>query len=213
MSNFLVNHQDVHVAGIAVACACVAAVVWYLFLRKKAVQLIPGIPVVPANSRWLGFTQWGETSILFPFLEKYGPIAQFVSYGHHVVVLSDPALAKKAMRDITGKGFFHNPNPSVIELNTFNAQTGPDWQKRRNAFRRAFSTTCLRAHMGSISRITTAIADSLEGKCDSGEIFRIDDVFQCLTIEIISKMAFEMDVSAEKADHLRRALQSIFEVR
>ena len=110
------------------------------------------------------------------------------------------------------KGFFHNPNPSVIETNTFNAQTGPEWQKRRSAFRRAFSTSCLRHHLNSISHITTAIADILEAKCDSQEIFRIDDVFQCLTIEIICKMAFEMDLTPEKTERVREALQSIFEV-
>ena len=134
--------QD-NVFAVVVAAVCLVASALYLKQRKNN-RILPGIPVVPPNSWLLGFTNWGRTDILFPFLEKFGPVAQYMSHGHHVVVLADPILAKKALKDIHGKGFFHNPNPSVIETNTFNAQTGPEWQKRRSAFRRAFSTSCLR---------------------------------------------------------------------
>jgi hypothetical protein len=97
----------------------------------------------------------------------------------------------------------------------------------RTTFRKAFSTMCLRHHLDSIAEITAACGASLEAAAAAAEaaaaspdntntttpaVVRIDDVFQSLTIEIICKLAFEMDVSRERSSELRVTFQSIFEV-
>jgi hypothetical protein len=128
MSAAVAGLDTQHVVAL---CVCLAGAYYFLFRQKAPSGLIPGVPVVPSNSKTLGFTKFGDVGTLFPFIEAHGPLVQFSSYGRHVLVINDPALARKAWRDVNGKGFFHNPNPAVIETNTFNAQTGPEWHKRR----------------------------------------------------------------------------------
>lgn len=203
------DFNNISIALVSVFCLGVA---WF-YLRKKKDFILPNIPVIPSTSSLFGLTKYGSIDIMFPAIEKDGPILQFTCFGRHVVVVNDPVLARKALRDVHGKGFFQNPNPHVIELNTFNVDTGPEWTKRRNTFRKAFSTMCLRLHVNSITTIVNRIADVLDKACDTKQVVRIDDVFQQLTIEIICKMAFELDISDEKSSELSEAFKSIFEVQ
>ena len=209
-SILMLDILDSYKLSIVVAVVCIAF--GLLVARKRKQTPFPRIPLIPSNSKLLGFTAFSRIDIVFPFIESFGAIAQFFSYGHHVVIITEPAVAKRALRDINGKGFFHNPNPTVIEPNTFNAQTGPEWQKRRGAFRKAFSNMCLRKQMESITSIVDGMMNKLQTYCDTGEVIRIDDIFSSLTIQVITKIAFGMDISDERSEELRRAFESIFEV-
>lgn len=191
--------------------ACIIAAAWFL-TRRKGVSLFPQIPFVSANSMLLGFTKWNDEKFMLKLMEREGPLVQCFSYGYHLLIINDPILAKKALKDIHGKGFFHNPNPHVIGSNTFNVDTGPEWSKRRNMFRKAFSTLCLRYHVSSVSSVVSKITEYLSLAAKEHLPVKIDDVLQQLTIEVICKMAFEMDLNHTESGDLRKTFQSIFEV-
>mmetsp|Transcript_14871 Transcript_14871/g.22365 ORF Transcript_14871/g.22365 Transcript_14871/m.22365 type:complete len:458 (+) Transcript_14871:45-1418(+) len=197
---------------VAVFCV-IGSICIYIYVRQTSLSPVPLLPHIPSNSILFGFTKFGNESLVYRLMEDKGPIQQFISYGRRVILISDPHLARKALRDIHGKGIFHNPNPSVIETNTFNVETGQEWQKRRSSFRKAFSTLCLKNHISSVSSISASACDEIDKYCQSNQVLKIDVLFQRLTLEIICKVAFEMDLSKERCEYLHDALKSLFEER
>jgi cytochrome P450 len=114
------------------------------------------------------------------------------------------------MFDHLFQGFFHNATPKIVPDSIFSVDTGPEWQLRRNAFRKAFSNMSLRAHTPSITKLNEKLCRFMEEKAKSGEIFAIDDAFTELTIGVICEVAFEMDAKA--FDHTSGYCQRIDEV-
>ena len=127
-------------------------------------------------------------------INEKGPIVQFSVMNRKILFIADKTLARTALRDITGKGYFHNATPNIVADSTFSIDTGPEWTVRRNCFRKAFSTSCLKAHMSTITRVNEELRLYIDKAAASGKIIKIDDVFQQLTIGIICEVAFEMNI-------------------
>lgn len=121
-------------------------------------------------------------------------LLQFFFMNHKILVIGDKKLAKIALKEINGKGFFHNPTPTFVTSGIFSLDTGPEWQQRRSAFRKAFSLSSLRYHTNSVTRLNAKLRGVLDRAAENGEIVKIDDIFTQLTVGVICELAFEMDV-------------------
>jgi cytochrome P450 len=186
-------------------------------IRKYfAPKYIPGIPILKPNSV-LGFTLISNQYVMKEYVEKYGSLLQFQLFGKHVILINDKVLAKKALRDVKGKGYFHNPKPSIIRKSTFTLDTGPDWQMRRNIFRKAFSNACLRTQISVMSQTINKLLVHLDTIALSGDAVMIDEVFIQLTIGVICNLGFDLDVKAldstsNTCTHMNDTLKTVFKV-
>lgn len=154
-------------------------------------------------------------------LKEKGPLVQFKVAGQKVLFIADKTIARAVLRDIHGKGYpFHNITPKLVPDNTFSLDTGPEWTKRRSAFRKAFSTTCLKAHIETVKKMSDRLVDYLNAHIstdDKKEIVTIVDAFIQLTVGIICEVAFEMNVNAfdenlSYATKLHQALKNVTKV-
>jgi hypothetical protein len=156
-------------------------------------------------------------------LHSWIGVCSFIVFGCSFLwgFVVDKELARKALRDVVGKGFFHNSTPKNTASSIFSFDTGPDWTLRRTTFRKAFSTVCLKAHMSTITQLSgrmvrhleKTISETRNGDCT----VRIDDIFLQLTIGVICEVAFEMNVNAfeESSDygkHMDGILKELFKV-
>ena len=81
----------------------------------------------------------------------------------------------------------------------FNIETGPHWQLRRNAFKHSFSMSFLRNFHGIIRGLSEEVVDILDEKISVGRApVPVDVLFGQLTIDVICKVGFGMDIHALK---------------
>jgi hypothetical protein len=211
--------NDATTFGLKVFLSSVALSTRYYYYFSNEPWLA-GIPVLEADSV-LGFTKLNNDVAIMKTLREKGPLVQCRSFGRNLLFVLDKELARKALRDVVGKGFFHNSTPKNTASSIFSFDTGPDWTLRRTTFRKAFSTVCLKAHMSTITQLSgrmvrhleKTISETRNGDCT----VRIDDIFLQLTIGVICEVAFEMNVNAfeESSDygkHMDGILKELFKV-
>jgi hypothetical protein len=182
---------------VALALAvCVGSLsVAYLLYARSNKKWLPGVSVI--QDHWLlGIQNFVDAAKMKKILEERGKnlLVQFSFMNLKVLVIGDKALAKVALKEINGKGFFHNPTPSFVTSGIFSYDTGPEWQARRSAFRKAFSISSLRFHTSSVSRMNEKLRTVLETAASSGEVLKMDQIFTQLTVGVICELAFELDV-------------------
>jgi cytochrome P450 len=204
------NHE-----GITLFLGSVAlGTLYYYFFPNM--PWLPGIPIQEANSI-LGYTKLTNEQATQKMLREKGPLVQYKAFGRNLLFIADKKLAKTVLRDVTGKGFFHNSTPKLTTSSTFSFDTGPEWSRRRSAFRKAFSTNCLKAHMSTITQLSGRMGRYLQRFADQNEVVSIDDVFLQLTIGVICEVAFEMNVNAfedssDYGKHMDGVLKELFKV-
>jgi cytochrome P450 len=160
---------------------------------------LPNVPIQESSSFLFGYTKFLQEKTTRKMLADKGPVVQFQVFGRKVLFIADKNLARAALRDITGKGYpFHNLTPKLVPFSLFSIDTGPEWTLRRSTFRKAFSTTCLKAHMATVKNMTERLVQYLEKRIEAhpNEVIRLDDVFIQLTLGVICEVAFEMNVNA-----------------
>jgi cytochrome P450 len=201
-------------ASIFFGLAAVSCFYHYYFPPLKWLK---GIPVQEPNSI-IGYTDFTNEKAAKKMLREKGPLAQYQVLGRQVLAIADKELARAALRDITGKGFFHNPTPDLVPSTIFSSDTNSDWTRRRSIFRKAFSTLSLKAHMPTISRMNESLCHHLEKLADKGEVACVDDIFTQFTIGVICQVAFEMDVDVfgdhcHYGEEIVTVISDVFKVR
>lgn len=191
--------------------------VCYRIWKRVHFKPIQGIPVIKSDSFLNGFTNFRDEWTMTSIFEQYGPLVQSKLYGQNVLFIADPKLARLALRDVKGKGLFHNSNKIINALSTFSLDTGPEWQLRRNSFRSAFSNVSLKKHVSIVTSMTKKLKSVLGDAATTGETVKIDDLFTQLTIGVICEVAFDMDSQAfEKGStylsYVNNLLKHIFKV-
>jgi cytochrome P450 len=197
---------------VATALAICLPLLYFLFPKHK---WLPNIPI--KSDHWLvGLKGFDNGNVIHELVQKYGPLIQFSLYFHKILVIADKNLAKVALKEINGKGFFHNPTPDWVADSIFSFDTGPEWQKRRGMFRKAFSTSSLRYHTKSVVKLNEKLSQVLEKAAEKNEVVRIDDLFVQLTVGVICELAFELDVkvfdSSTNTLRVAEAIQELFKV-
>ena len=202
------------------AIALVVVILCFLLWKRKSFTPLPNIPVVKSDSFLNGFTKFRDQRKMQALFEQLGPVFQGKCYGHNILFVADPHVARVALREVKGKGFFHNANPQLNAPSTFSLDTGPEWQLRRNSFRRAFSTICLRAHTSIVTRMTQKLCSALDQAAahEEANIVKFDELFTQLTIGVICEVAFDLDSGAFEhgsctISHMDRVLKHIFQVQ
>jgi hypothetical protein len=167
----------------------------FLLVVKKQRSFLPLVPVI--QDHWLlGIANFIDAKKMRNILTTRGKdlLVQFSFMGHKILAIGDRQVAKVALKEITGKGFFHNPTPSFVTSGIFSLDTGPEWQQRRAAFRKAFSISSLRRHTTSVARLNEKMRTVLDRAAGSGEVIKIDNIFSQLTVGVICELAFELDI-------------------
>jgi cytochrome P450 len=206
------------VTAIVVVWVSLIMYACYFVWKRVSFKPIPGIPVVKHDSFLNGFTKFRDEWTMSSVFEKYGPLVQGKLYGENVLFIADPKLAKLALRDVKGKGLFHNSNKKINALSTFSLDTGPEWQLRRSSFRSAFSNVSLKKHVAIVTSMTKKLEAVLADAAGAGDTVKVDDLFTQLTIGVICEVAFDMDSQAfEKGSsyllYVNDLLKTIFKVR
>jgi hypothetical protein len=167
----------------------------FLLIVKRESFFLPNIPVI--KDHWLlGIQNFIDAKKMRNILTTRGRdgLVQFNFMGHKILVIGDKQVAKIALKEINGKGFFHNPTPSFVTSGIFSFDTGPEWQQRRSAFRKAFSMSALRRHTSSVVRLNEKLRTVLDRAAENLEVIKIDNIFSQLTVGVICELAFELDI-------------------
>lgn len=189
----------------------------YRLWKRLSFSPLSEIPIVPFDSFFMGFTKFRQEKTMVGMFEKLGLIFQGKCYGQNILFVADPKIARIALKEVKGKGFFHNANKKLNALSTFSLDTGPEWQLRRSNFRRAFSTVCLRTHVAIISSMTERLRSVLNAAALESETIKFDDLFTELTIGVICEVAFDMDSQAfekgsSQISYINNLLKDLFKV-
>lgn len=186
---------------------------YYFYILKS--NWLKNIPIIH-NSYFVGIRNFFNGQILQKIINKEGLLLQFLFFNKRILVISDKEIAKIALKEINGKGFFHNPTPSFVTDSIFSYDTGNEWQRRRSAFRKAFSTLSLRYHINSVIKMNQKLCNLLDKYSKTGEIVKVDRLFTQLTVGVICELAFELDVkvfeSTTNSLRIDDAMDELFKV-
>lgn len=187
------------VSFLVLICTLLLVYVGQFYQHRS--QFLKNVPVIESNTI-IGFTHFVKAKVMQTTMDNLGSLVQFTAFFRNILVVNDPVLAKNVLRDVKGKGLFHNFNDHVNPYNLFSFDTGPEWAKRRSMFRKSFSLSCLRTHVGAISKMTEKLESYLD-ECTSTETATthcVDDLFVELTIGVISEIAFNLDMHPFEGD-------------
>ena len=167
----------------------------------------------PTNREMLGQIRAIQTdplAFLHQLSKTYGPVASFRVFTTPVFVLSHPEAARhvlqeehrryskdtiqyNALASITGRGLLTND--------------GASWLRQRRLAQPAFS----RPRMQSLDQIVVPAAQRMLARWEayriSGEVLDIDAEMMRLTLEVVGKALFSIDLS-EEASQLTRAVMT-----
>ena len=173
----------------------------YLLSRAASwlVERMVDVPVVPDNS-WLGHRGLLEgrhcCESLLHWSNELGPVFQLVSCGRSFVVVSDPGLARTAMRELLSKGDLNQLKGALTRPNTLTLDTGARWKQRRSRLHPAFAAGALVGVEAERAVLAEArhLSDALIALADSGHTLRMDDMFGRLVLSAISKVVFGVEL-------------------
>ncbi|XP_064630463.1 cytochrome P450 3A4-like isoform X1 [Lineus longissimus] len=156
-----------------------------LFLGN-ILDILPGPSI--AVARWQ--KQYGNT---FGYFE--GPVP--------VLVTSDLDIIKqvfiKDCSKFTGrKPFPIMPDPADDKMVSVILANGHRWKRIRSILSPTFSTNKLKQTTPLVMNSVNTLMELLEEKQESGESFNIMELFQGLTMDVISSAAFGLDIDAQR---------------
>lgn len=165
---------------------------------------IPSIPIRAPNHWFFGFansipSKKGKLDshlLTLSEVEKTGKVFQYYNFGRLRVLISDKYVAKYVLEKVNGKGFYHRGNEKISHQNIFNLDTGPEWKKRRTAFRQSFSMTQLKSCQEQLKLLTAKLISSLRESAEKGEAIGIDRIFGQVTVDVICSVGFQYDMHA-----------------
>jgi hypothetical protein len=181
------------------------------------ISWIAGIPILESNNWLLGFTNFVNHRAITKMLREKGPVVQFHVLGRPVISVADKTLARKVLRDVNGKGFFHNPTPDVVPPLTVSLDTNAEWARRRGAFKKEFSLLSLKNRLPAVIEMAKKLSHYVDSLAETQTVAVMDNIFCRFTMGIICQVAFELDVdvfnpSDEKANKLRNTVEEMFKV-
>jgi cytochrome P450 len=169
-----------------------------IFLRQR--KKFKSIPYIPADSI-LGYTATllpdeNVHEVYLRNAEHYGPVYSSSFMWRNIVTICDMRLAKDALRNVVNKGFFHQPNPHMMNKNVLNMDTGAAHSLRRDIFSRAMNQSALRRRSDEVDALVESFLAKLRVYEKIGETVPIDRLFGQLTVDIISEVGLSYHIGA-----------------
>jgi hypothetical protein len=170
----------------------------YRYMFPK-LQWIDGVPIQEPNSI-IGYTDFTNEKAAKRLLREKGPLVQYQVLGRQILQIADKELARLALRDVTGKGFFYNPTPDLVPSSIFSMDTNSEWTRRRSTFRKAFSHSSLKSQLPIVKAMNEKLCSHLKKCADKKITAAVDEIFTHFTIGIICQLAFDMDIDVFDKD-------------
>lgn len=188
---------------------------WYFFP-----QYLPSIPIRKPNHWFFGYAngipskkgKFDAHLIVFKEAERLGRVFQFYNLGRLRMYINDKYIAKYVMEHINGKGFYHMGNPKINHPSIFNIDTGPEWKKRRSAFRQSFSTIALKQFQERMRLLSKKLCDALRENAERKSVVRADYLFGQMTVDVICSLAFQYDLNAMENSQLAQEVHEAIRV-
>uniref|UniRef100_A0A8C2I534 Cholesterol 24-hydroxylase n=1 Tax=Cyprinus carpio TaxID=7962 RepID=A0A8C2I534_CYPCA len=169
------------------------------------------IPGPPRDSFLLGHTPTfsraakSDNLIQDLFLEwadKYGPVYRLNSFHYIVIEVHCPEATKtmlmspKYLKDpFVYKRLFNLFGKRFLGTGLVTAADHDVWYRQRRIMDPAFSSTYLRSLMGTFNEMSERLMDHLEEIADTKTPVVMHDLVNCVTLDVICKVAFGVDLN------------------
>ncbi|MFC4552706.1 MULTISPECIES: cytochrome P450 [Halorussus] len=165
-----------------------------------------GLPVVgstvAASRDGVGF---GER------LTSYGDVVSYSAFGRDFVAVFDPAVVETVLvsaNDAFEKGEFETAFGDLVAPEGVVFAEGERWRRQRTALQSAFTPERIRRYADEMVAHTAATADDW----DDGETVELGDAFGALTLRILTRALFDLDLDAERGAVVREAARAVHAV-
>ncbi|XP_057208755.1 cholesterol 24-hydroxylase-like isoform X1 [Triplophysa rosa] len=198
-----------------VLCVVLIAFVAYCLYVRHVHQKYDHIPGPPRDNFLLGHTPTfikeinksdGVIHDLFlEWAEKYGPVYRLNSLHFVVVMIYCPETTKtvlmspkypkdpfvyKRLFNLFGKRFLGNGLVTATDHDV--------WYRQRRIMDPAFSSSYLRGLMGTFNEMSERLMNELEETADTNTPVVMHDMVNCVTLDVIAKVAFGVDLNLLK---------------
>lgn len=137
-------------------------------------------------------------------MKKYGKVVGFFDGRQPILYVADPAIIKqvtvKNFSSFSANRLFHGHKI----LSKFMVSTnGPDWKRMRSITSPAFTSGKMKNMMALIDPSFESLTRVLRRYALSHQSVETKNIFQCLSIDVITKTAFATDTQAfDRTDDL-----------
>ncbi|NHN59336.1 MULTISPECIES: cytochrome P450 [Halorussus] len=162
-----------------------------------------GLPVVgstlAASRDGLGFT--GS-------LASYGDLVSYRAFGTDFVAVFDPNVVEAVLvsrSDAFRKGDFEMAFGDLVAPEGLAFAEGERWRRQRTALQSAFAPDRIASYADEMVAGTAALADDWA----NGEVVELGDAFAGLTLRVLTRALFGVDLGAERGAVVREAVGAI----
>ena len=162
-----------------------------------------GLPVVgstvAASRDGLGFSER---------LASHGDLVSYGAFGTDFVAVFDPDVVEEVLvsrSDAFEKGDFEMAFGDLIAPEGLAFAEGERWRRQRTALQSAFTPDRIASYADEMVAGTAALAD---GWAD-GEVVELRDAFADLTLRVLTRALFDLDLDAERGAVVREAVRAI----
>ncbi|WP_115863571.1 cytochrome P450 [Halorussus litoreus] len=162
-----------------------------------------GFPVVDstvaASRDPLGFTDE---------LASYGDLVSYGAFGEEFVAVFDPRIVETVLvseNDAFVKGDFEQAFGDLLAPQGVAFTEGERWRRQRTALQSAFTPDRIESYAAEMVAATAARADDWA----DGEAVELGDAFAGLTLHILTRALFDLDLDAQRGAVVRDATEAI----
>ena len=144
-------------------------------------------------------------------LASYGDLVSYSAFGQDFVAVFDPDVVETVLvseNDAFEKGEFEMAFGDLVAPEGLAFAEGERWRRQRTALQSAFTPERIRRYADEMVAHAAATADDW----DDGETVELGDAFGALTLRILTRALFDLDLDAERGAVVREAARAVHAV-
>ncbi|WP_435174827.1 cytochrome P450 [Halorussus sp. AFM4] len=141
-------------------------------------------------------------------LATYGDLVAYSAFGEEFVAVFDPDVVEEVLvsrSDEFAKGDFETSFGDLVAPEGLAFAEGERWRRQRTALQSAFAPDRIASSADEVVAGTAALVD---GWTD-GEVVELGDAFADLTLRVLARALFDIDLAAERGAVVREATRAV----
>ena len=141
-------------------------------------------------------------------LREYGDLVTYRAFGQTFVVVYDPEIVETVLvsrNEAFEKGDFEQGLGDIVAPEGLAFTEGDQWRRQRLALQSSFTPDRIETYAEAMVGATASMVDEWE----NGSVVELQDAFSTLTLRILTRALFDLELDSEGGAIVRRAAESI----
>ncbi len=139
---------------------------------------------------------------------EYGEVVSYRAFRRRFVATSNPHVVERVLvseNDAVRKGEYEQAFGDLIAPRGVVFTEGERWKRQRQLLQTAFTPRQIETYADEMVDCTVELADGW----DDGDVVELGDAFSTVTLRILTRTLFDLDMDAERGETVRSAVRAL----